>query len=139
MSNKIRKGIPRATVAALIAAVLVTQLACIDLAGLRKFTDASVKAGSKFTELSTDTYRSCGAEAYYTNYRVEEIDEIHVLEGPDSYFDMLSPETRQQCVNLKDDAANFAAANKMLVTYLYVLGQIASVDAASTEAEFMGI
>ena len=56
----------------LILITTFSQIACVDLAGLRKFTDKSVEAGSKFKGIMNDSYRSCAIELYYTKAKTSD-------------------------------------------------------------------
>lgn len=118
--------------------VTLAQTACIDLAGLRKFTDSSVEAGKKFKELAADKYRSCAAELYFLDTRGRGFNEIRLFESPDSFLtkDTVPAARKQQCEQVKIDSAKFVAANKVLMTYLYVMGQLAGDNVANTDKEF---
>ncbi len=120
-----------------LACILVlSQTGCLDLAGLRKFTDESVKAGAKFKDLAADNYRSCAAELYYLEVRGSEFGSIRIFESPDTFLATLPADRRAACTEVKDASVNFTAANKILMTYLYVMGQLAGDNVASADKQF---
>jgi hypothetical protein len=108
----------------------------VDLVGLRKFTDESVKAGAKFNDLSQDIYRACAVELYYQKYRMSRFTAISIFESPDVFLGTLPARERVECETAKKLWGNFAAANKVLMSYLYVMGQLAGDDIANADAGF---
>jgi hypothetical protein len=124
-------------VCGLIAVVLFTQTSCMDLVGLRKFTDETVKAGTKFKALSQDIYRSCAREIYYQRVKTGGFTNIPRFDSPDAFL-VTVPDRRKPCDDFKREFANFKNANKILMTYFYVMGQLAADDVANADDEFKG-
>ena len=141
MRNKRRAG-----ALLLAAALLMSQAACMNLAGLRKFTEESVKAGLKFKALSQDPYRSCASELYYQKLKsgsfvrpgatAGDASTIAVFDTPAAFLATVAPEQRRACEELKTNWGHFRSANKVLMTYLYVMGTLAADEVASTDDEF---
>ncbi|MGE3466527.1 MAG: hypothetical protein AB7J13_06300 [Pyrinomonadaceae bacterium] len=133
MKNHLSKKLTASLLALLL---VVLQTGCVDLAGLRKFTDESVKAGSKFKDLAADNYRSCASQLYYLEVRGGNFDSIKIFESPDIFLATLPADRRGICTEVKDASVNFIGANKILMTYLYVMGQLAGDSVASTDKQF---
>lgn len=134
--NHLTRLNPKGIVATLLMIVTLTQSGCIDLAGLRKFTDSSVEAGKKFKELAADRYRSCASELYFLDVRARGFERIRLFESPDEFLKSQPAARKKQCDDGKSDSAKFVAANKVLMTYLYIMGQLAGDNVANTDKEF---
>lgn len=120
----------------LIVFVTLSQTACVDLAGLRKFTDSSVEAGSKFKGIMSDSYRSCAMELYYIKAETDNFNNLTPFVSAKEFLDANPSEGGQLCETSKQNAKNFIFANKVLMTYLYVMGQLAGDGLTNTDDEF---
>jgi hypothetical protein len=129
----------KSLVCGIIAILLLTQTSCMDLAGLRKFTDSSVEAGKKFKALSQDPYRNCAIRVYYQETKDDKFRTIKVFSSPAEYLKTADPTDRQDCERRKERWANLQEANKILMTYLYVMGTLAADDVANTDSQFTTI
>jgi hypothetical protein len=119
--------------------LILTQTSCMDLVGLRKFTEETVKAGSKFKAISQDPYRNCAIRKYYQKTKNDKFKTIMVFNSPDEYLKTVSAADRKDCEDRKAKWKNFQEANKILVTYFYVMGTLAADDIANTDDEFGAI
>jgi len=125
--------------------LLLAQASCANLTALRKFTDESVKAGAKFKELAADSYRTCAIGLYYQGIKSHRYKRIELFDSPSSYLASIGEEEltlldgAKECEKQKSNWKNFEAANKVLITYLYVMGQLAADDIATTDDEFTAV
>lgn len=125
-----------AFICGIIAMLVLTQTNCINLVGLRKFTDSSVEAGKKFKTLSQDTYRNCAMRTYYQETKDNRFKIIKVFISPSEYLKTVDPADKRLCDERKAKWENLQEANKILVTYLYVMGTLAADDVANTDSQF---
>lgn len=126
-------------VCVMTAIILLSQTACMNLAGLKKFTDSSVEAGKKFKGLSQDPYRNCAIKVYYQETKDNQFKTIKVFNSPAEYLKTADAADRKTCEDIKANWANFQEANKVLMTYLYVMGTLAADDVANTDSQFDAI
>ena len=120
----------------LLNILVLTQTSCMDLAGLRKFTEESVKAGTKFNAISQDPYRNCAMRKYYRKTLDDDFRSFIIFNSPDAFLSTLPAAERRVCEERKAKWANFQKANKILVTYFYVMGTLAADEVANTDDEF---
>lgn len=133
---KTKRLLTKITTTLLASVMVLLQTACLDLVGLKEFTDESVKAGAKFKELAVDNHRSCASEVYYETLRNSDFRQIRIFESADTFMASLPGDQQNKCAGLETSAANFVAANKILMTYLYVMGRLAGDDVASADKQF---
>lgn len=119
--------------------ILLSQMACTDLAGLKNFTDSSVEAGKKFKVLSQDPYRNCAVRIYYQETKDSQFKTIKIFNSPAEYLKTASAADRKDCEDISQNWANFQEANKILMTYFYVMGTLAADDVANTDSQFGAI
>lgn len=119
----------------LIAAFVIVQTGCVDLTALREFTDESVKAGKVFKSIAEDSYRSCAKTRYFEQFRKKAFKDIDIFVSADEYLEG-NKEAAAICSKDKENATKFVTVNKILMTYLYVLGDLAGDDVGKTGVAF---
>jgi hypothetical protein len=123
----------------LIAFIAFSQTACVNLVGLREFIDKSVKAGSKFKGIINDSYRSCAVALYYRRAITTEFEDFKPFDSPKAFLDTVPEMQKRECERTSESAKNFIGANKVLMTYLYVMGQLAGDGLTNTDEEFTAL
>lgn len=131
----------------LVLVSLLLQTSCVDLSAIRKFTEVSSEAGKHFPGLANDFYRSCMQQRYYQAVAQNQFDAQAIESFTRALIDPDDPEIRPgpptiaitKCQPFRADQENLIKANKVLVSYLQTMGELAADDLTSYDKSLDGL